>query len=390
LKTSPDDPRLMVERAIDEPGEWRIVGPEGLDNDDDGKINEDIPGKRVTVTNRNYPAYWAPEWIQSGAGEYPLSQPEAKAQVDFVLQHPNIALTQAYHTFAGVILYGYSGKTIDRLPEEDLRHEKAIGKLGEQMTGYLHAAVFEDFTTDKTKPRHGDFSDWIYDHTGAMSSVVEIWEAPSERKAGVKPFGKPDEKFAIKWNDDNLDGRGFINWQTYEHPQYGEVEIGGWNYRFFTQNPPPEFAEEEWKKVSAFERKRSEMLPRLRISDLKNESLGDGLVKITAEIENTGYLPTYITRKAVENGVAKAVEVVLELKNAKLLWGDSKETLGHLKGNEPQSPSWFRGTPTPDYENVKSVEWLVKVTGKDASAVVTAQTVKAGRASRAIDLSGTR
>ena len=164
------------------------------------------------------------------------------------------------------------------------------------------------------------------------------------------------------------------------------MEIGGWNYRFFRQNPPPEFAEEEWKKVSAFERKRSEMLPRLRISDLKTESLGDGLVKITAEIENTGYLPTYVTRKAVENGVAKQVDVVLELKNAKLMWGDPKKTLGHLKGNEPQSPSWFRGTPTPAYENVKSVEWLVKVTGKGASAEVTANTIKAGRASRSIDL----
>ncbi len=387
LKTSPDDPRLMVERAIDEAGEWRIVGPEGLDNDDDGKINEDTPGKIVTVTNRNYPAYWAPEWIQSGAGEYPLSQPEAKAQVDFVLKHPNIVLTQAYHTFAGVILYGYCGQTADQMPEEDLRRVKAIGKLGEEMTGYLLSSVFEDFTTDKAKPRHGDFTDWIYDHTGAIGSVIEIWEAPSERKAGVKPFGKPDEKFAIKWNDEKLGGKGFINWQTYEHPQYGEVEIGGWNYRFFTQNPPPEFAEEEWKKVSAFERKRSEMIPRLRINELKTTSLGDGLIKITAEIENQGYLPTYVTRKAIDNGVAKPVEVILELKNAELLWGDPKETLGHLKGNEPQSPSWFRGTPTPAYENVKSVEWLVKVTGKEASAVVTASAIKAGRASQAIDLS---
>ncbi len=57
LKTSPDDPRLMVERSIDEKGEWRIIGPEGLDNDEDGDINEDPPGARITVTNRNYPAF---------------------------------------------------------------------------------------------------------------------------------------------------------------------------------------------------------------------------------------------------------------------------------------------------------------------------------------------
>jgi hypothetical protein len=386
LKTSPDDPRLMVERSIDEEGEWRIVGPEGIDNDGDGKINEDTPGKRTTVTNRNYPAYWAPEWIQSGAGEYPLSQPEAKAQVEFVLARPNIGITQAYHTFAGVILYGYCGQPLDRLPAEDLHNMRAIGKLGEEMTGYMLASTFEDFTTDKSSPRHGDFTDWIYEHAGAMGAVIEIWEAPDERKAGVKPFGKPDEVFAMKWNDRELGGKGFIDWQPYDHPEFGEVEIGGWNFNFFRQNPPPEFAEAEWEKVSRFELKRSEMLPRLRLNELKTESMGDGLVRITTEVENNGFLPTYITRKAVENGIAKSVEVILELTNAELLWGKKEDTLGHLKGNGPQPSSWQRGRATPPLENVKSIEWLVKVTGKDASAAVTARTPKAGRATRSVAL----
>lgn len=40
--------------------------------------------------NRNYPFGWFHESRQAGAGAYPLSNPENKAVVDFVLAHHNI------------------------------------------------------------------------------------------------------------------------------------------------------------------------------------------------------------------------------------------------------------------------------------------------------------
>ena len=120
LITSPKDPRLMVPREIDGKGEWRIIGPEGLDDDKDGRINEDPPGRVQTVSNRNYPAYWAPEWIQSSAGPYPLSEPEAKAQIDFILAHPNIAGIHAHHTHSGVILRPYCNLGDEHIPAQDM------------------------------------------------------------------------------------------------------------------------------------------------------------------------------------------------------------------------------------------------------------------------------
>lgn len=119
LVTSLKDPRLMVERGIDEKGEWRIIGREGLDNDKDGEINEDPPGSRTTVTNRNYPAFWAPNWVQGGeqrGGPYPLSEPEARAQVDFILNHPNIAGIQSFHTHSGVLLRPYCNRVMSSSP----------------------------------------------------------------------------------------------------------------------------------------------------------------------------------------------------------------------------------------------------------------------------------
>ncbi|MGK4455681.1 M14 family zinc carboxypeptidase, partial [Klebsiella pneumoniae] len=87
----PADPRLMVAR---EPGEfggeyYRLI-PEGFIKQHDGltfKVNPDREGLDL---NRNFPADWRQEFQQLGAGPYPTSEPEVRAMVDFITQHPNI------------------------------------------------------------------------------------------------------------------------------------------------------------------------------------------------------------------------------------------------------------------------------------------------------------
>lgn len=385
LKTYSKDPLLMVQRKIDEMGEWRIIGPEGIDNDKDGKINEDPPGGVRTVSNRNYPAFWAPEWIQSRAGIYPLSEPEAKAQVDFVLAHPNIGTTQSYHTHSGVILWGYCSQGDEHIPLEDIHNFKAIGKLGSEITGYALLSVLREFTSDPSRPRHGDFTDWVYDHFGAFGLCTEIWKAPGE--TGKSALEGIDENVAMEWNDKELGGKGFINWTKYNHPEIGEIEIGGWNYNFFTQNPPAKFMEEEWKKNCLFELKRAELLPYLQIKEVKTESLGDKLFRIKATVENTGFLPTNVTQKAVQNRRAKPVVAKLELDKADLLCGKDKTEIGHIKGNALPARTMFmlpRGTAP---QNKKTVEWLIRVKGKGASARITFVSQKAGTVSRQISFS---
>ncbi len=52
MKTSPDDPRLMERAEPGEAGEWRVYS-EGIDNDNDGRFNED--GVGGLDINRNWP-----------------------------------------------------------------------------------------------------------------------------------------------------------------------------------------------------------------------------------------------------------------------------------------------------------------------------------------------
>jgi len=383
LITSEKDGRLMVPRKLDGEGEWRILGPEGLDNDNDQSLNEDPPGSADTVSNRNYPAYWAPQWIQSGGGQYPLSEPEAKAQVDFILAHSNVALIQAFHTHSGVILRPYCSLGDDHIPAQDMRSFQAIGAMGTEITSYPVLSIFNDFTSDKSNPRHGVFVDWAYDFFGAFALTTEIWKAPGE--TGRSAFEGQDEFLAMEWNDKELDGEGFVNWQKYDHAQYGEVEIGGWNYNYFIQNPPARFAEQEWKKNCLFEVKRAGLTPLLEISQLEKESLGDGLFRIVATISNQGYLPTNVTQKAIQNGIDKPVLIRFSCQGGDLLFGEIETEIGHIPGNIPaRSSSRMRGSL--QRTNQKTVKWLIRLKTSKADVIITAASEKAGTTAKKISI----
>ncbi|UCC25457.1 MAG: hypothetical protein JSU98_17300, partial [Gemmatimonadales bacterium] len=102
----PRDPtgRLMRRARDGERGEWSM-GREGLDDDGDGRSDED--GVGGLDLHRNYVENWRPMpgrdrtgrgWTQNGAGAFPLSEPETRAVVLFVLENPNIAVANSMDT----------------------------------------------------------------------------------------------------------------------------------------------------------------------------------------------------------------------------------------------------------------------------------------------------
>ena len=63
--------------------------------------------------NRNFPGAWRPEGEQRGAGDYPGSEPEIHAVIDFLAKHPNVYGALTYHTFSRAILRPYGTKSDD-------------------------------------------------------------------------------------------------------------------------------------------------------------------------------------------------------------------------------------------------------------------------------------
>ena len=133
------DPRIMERVPPDEVGDWVLLGSEGIDDDGDGRVNEDPVGGYDP--NRNYASDWQPNYIQGGSMNYPFELPEARAINDFMMVRPNIAGFQSYHNTGGMILRGPGAAWFGDYPQSDLRVYDEIGEFGERMLPYYDYLV---------------------------------------------------------------------------------------------------------------------------------------------------------------------------------------------------------------------------------------------------------
>ncbi len=172
------------------------------------------------------------------------------------------------------------------------------------------------------------------------------------------------------------EGRGVRDWQTFDHPQLGPVEIGGWHSKRVRQNAPPEFLPEEEEKYAAFTRQYASLTPLVRIGTTAVESLGGGLSIVRALIENHGWLPTNLSDRALRNGIAKAVKV--EIVGGEVLMGKPETEIGHLDGRATSGSVLFGFYPGARIENERLVEWLIRVPSGTVAVTITATSEKGG------------
>lgn len=373
-RISEKDERLLLPRAPDEfSGKYYRLYREGTFKDYDDFERRIARPLHGLDTNRQYPYHWQQEAEQRGAGPYPLSEPEARAQVDFLLDHKNIFGIHTYHTFSGVILRPYSDRPDDEMPEHDLAVYKALGERGTELTGYPNMSVYHDFRYAPKKFITGTFDDWAYDKYGVFAFTIEFWSAAGSAGVEVKDFielfrNPPEESqlAMLAWNDGELDGEGFTPWTPFEHPQLGRVEIGGWKTKFTTQNPPPIFLKAECEKLFRFAIAQASTAPRLE-AKLEAEDLSPGIRRVELTVENTGFLPTNVTKVAADKELAKPAKAGIKLPGgASLVSGKVEVELGHLTGrsalldNRWKDPAFFEGLPS-DY--TRRVVWIVRGEG---------------------------
>ena len=366
-KAHPADPRLMIRRdPIETGGKYYRILPEGLLKNYDGVTIKVLQPKQGLDLNRNFPAGWRTENDQQGAGPYPTSEPEARNLVDFIAKHPNITGTISFHTMSGVLLRPYDDRSDDEFPTDDLWTYQKIGEKGTEITSYPHISVFHDFKYHPKQVITGGFDTWTYDHLGVFSWTVEFWSPM--RQAGIEKFKFidwyrehpiEDDLKLLKWNDEVLQGRGYVDWYVYRHPQLGNVELGGWDSMNMWTNPPLEFLEKEISPFPDWIVWHALISPRLVLWETKVSSLGADSYRIRLVIQNEGWLPTYVTKKALERKLTRGIIVEITLpKGASLQSGKEREELGELEGRAYK-------TVVPDEaeestnERVK-VEWVVK------------------------------
>ena len=381
-KKHAEDERIMIPRGADERGgDYYSIYEEGLiRNWDGGKVAVAKEHFGLDL-NRNFPHTWVPEWEQQGAGEFPLSEPETRALAEFLIAHPNIGTSQHLHTWSAVILRPAVNQTDADMNQADLAVFKAIGKMGEEETGYPCISIHDNFAYDKKKPIHGAVLDWVYGTFGIFAYSTELWSLP--RKAGIEitdwiGWGKEhpdsDEVAMAKVLDEYAGGEGIFDWKPFDHPQLGDVEIGGWDYKFAIQNPPGPLLEEVISGNALFVIREMGVLPHLVIESTTAEALGGDIYKVSTVVINDGFLPTYISQIGKKTGAIKPPKLTLE--GAELASGKAEVTLDHLEGRSALYAPL--GIPAR-YGNLARgyAEWVVRASPGD-EIQLTATSTKAG------------
>lgn len=369
-KTHPDDPRLMVPREPGEfGGEYYRLMPEGLLVNHDGltiKVNSDIEGLDL---NRNFPAGWRQEFEQPGAGPYPVSEPEVRAMVDFLVGHPNIGAAISFHTFSGVILRPCGTRSDDDMPPEDLWAYQRFSALGEKHTGYPVVSIWHDFKYHPKEVVTGT-QDWVYEHLGALFWVVELWSPNKE--AGIEGYKwidwfrdhpVEDDLKLLKWSDEHCGGNAHVAWTAFKHPQLGEVEIGGWDKMNYWRNPPPHLREREAARFPAWMNQIALSLPKLELLRTEVRALGPDTWRVRMAVGNSGWLPAYVTKQALARDQVRGVmfEIFLPVDpEVGLISGKPRMEGPQLEGHAPKQTQ-LAFLPERDITGDRAYgEWVVR------------------------------
>jgi hypothetical protein len=264
---------------------------------------------------------------------------------------------------------------------------KELGKKGSELTGYTEHSVYEDFTFDTRETMSGAGDDWAYEHAGVYGWTTEFWDV-IQQATGEKPSThiwyvgptEAQELAVYRWAMLHAPDM-YFDWTPFQHPQLGPVEIGGWDEVFLWANTPGPMLLDEVRPHAEFAVYQALCSPRIEVLHTAAVSLGGDSWRVEVGIANTGWLPTYVTVKAMKNKLV--LPLVAELSGATVVGGVARQELGQLGGRLDMRFAYGKNDGTP--ERVLAT-WVVQApAGTDVAVAVTHQ--RAGSTTVTIPLS---
>ncbi len=367
----PSEPRLHVEAdALEgQRGRWRLVR-EGFDTDGDGEASEDSPSD--AEVNRNFAAGW--EEHAARAGRYATEEPAARALALFVAGRLDIQAVLVIGEQDNLVRK--PGSVADnapdskRVPKDGLRQSDAdrLAKLAER---WKEATQLESADHAETVEA-GTFQAWTYSHRGLLTLCTRPWSVPEQEdkaadaemppgetaenepaaetptEAEAEPDAAPDpepvelsaEAKRLLWLESNGRPNAHLGWKTFDHPQLGPVDIGG--YRpFVLDDPSANHVEKLGARMGSFLQQLGPDLARIAFEDAKAEDLGSGLLDLRVTMTNTGWLPLrsqWGQRTRIQR--LPRLELVLP-EGATLIAGRTVTIASDLDGGERQEFRWL-------------------------------------------------
>lgn len=344
---SDEDKRVMAVADLSkgQKGAFRLYS-EGIDNDKDGKFNEDGPGG--VNFNRNLTYNY--EEFGPNAGLHPVSEPESKALLDFLFDHFNIYATIAFgpqdnlgqpmkaseRQVAGQIQSESQGlqfriqgqeRKITGIMKSDETINKLVSDKYHEITGMKGAPV--------AKATPGNFMDWSYYHYGRYSFSTPAWWYPAEKD-------KNSEVSFLKYAEENKMNDLFVPWTEVKHPDFPDkkVEIGGIK-PFVMINPPADKLGDLITKNYKFIAAIAAMHPELEFTDIKTENAGENVFRLTLKVHNKGIFSTS-TEIGQINMWTRLMRIRLETATGQnLLSGQKVQRIPRLEGDQSMEFSWL-------------------------------------------------
>lgn len=303
------DPKGRLMRAVGAGRGDYLMYSEGIDNDKDGRYNED--GVGGLDLHRNYPYNWRPMAestgrgnTQFGAGEYPLSEPETRAVFLWQVTHPNISVTNSMDTSVPMHLRGPSTcLAAECMFPADLKLVQHYDSVGNSFTNYgLAGDVYWTYGTrgqpkgqERPEPLFGHGPDFGYFQMGQVWYGDELWNGGREKD--YNNDGRIDQYEVLRYNDERFGGRGYQMWTKVLHPDLGEVEVGGADPKFWSQNPPAEDLERWARNQAMFNLTMAMDLPKVEITAVqamrvRGTPKDSATHEVKVTVRNTGRIPT--------------------------------------------------------------------------------------------------
>ena len=371
-KQDPNNKFLMVPAKPGEQGEYEMLGYEGIDNDGDGLVNEDITG--TYDPNRDWGWNWQPGYVQNGALYYPGTLPESQAVKNFITNHPNIAAAQSYHNYGGMILRGPGAAEDEKFySRKDVQVYDAIGKVGERMIpGYDYIVIHKDLYTV-----YGGEIDYLALGRGIFTFSNELMTNYKlfNDKAGAKNRQGPeyyDFDRLLMFED------AFVPWKEYDHPQFGKIEIGG-GKKNASRNHPGFLLLEDAHRNAAFTIYHAYHTPKLEFTETSIKSLGGNLYEVNAEVYNSRIIPTHSdhdVRYKVNPPNIISIEGANVVTGMRVINADF-----NLTEEQIYQPKDIE-VPTIDGNAAVKVRWIVK--GNPANAKIVVKSQKGGKVERSL------
>jgi hypothetical protein len=384
----PDDPRVLI-KADPKKGEQGVysIYSEGVDNDHDGAWNEDGPGGVDFDRNFTY-AY---PYFEPGAGPNQVSEVETRAVADFAFDHANIAAVFCFGVYDNLTHPWKADDKGDKFQPSIAAADAPYLKLLAEKSQEIHGGK----DAPDAPPAEGDFAHWSWFHYGRWTFCSRGWrvpkveeEKPKEEKADADEAEEKnetqedkqasdekrgaDDVNALRWmKEQKIDG--FVEWTPIEHPDFPgrKVEVGGFK-PYLRLNPPAEELGPLAEKHLAFLVELAGRMPKLRIAPPEVEALGGGIYRVTAEVINDGYLPTF-SAAGVESEHLHPVQIEIELpKGAKLLTGHRRARLSPLRGSGgAEEQTWLIRVKQKPSRPIRLKAWSPSVGEAEAAVKMT-------------------